>query len=585
MEYRNENLIAIRAEMKKRNLKGYLIVTGDPHNSEEPAAYFGAERRYACPFSGDNAYVLITEEEALLWTDGRFFISAEKELKGSPYKLMKMATPGYPSLEEYLNANDIYPLGTNFLMFAENSIKDLSKGGKEVVDCDLSFLMEDRPALSKDKLWRFDGEEYNTLSREEKIDAVFTDAKKKGAKAALVSTLDDIAWILNIRGNDVAYTPVFYSYLYIEEEGAHLFVEEGRVDFTLPRVKLHPYGEIDAFLEAHKEVPTLVDPDRLNAHIYRLFAKPVNGRIASNLMKAIKGEKEIANIIKAQEQDGVALLKFIAYWESHKDDKTLSEFDYAKKLGEYRAEGKDYIEDSFQTIAAYGPNAAMMHYAPNEEVASLVDGSGQELLVDSGGQYFGGTTDTTRTFLHGEPTDEYRHDYTLTLKSVIALSRAVFLEGTPGTCLDFASREIMWREGLDYKCGTGHGVGYLLPVHEGPNGFRYRLMPGKDDSAPNVPGMVTTVEPGVYKEGKYGIRIENNLLTVFSHETNDGRFFKFKNVTFVPIETKALDLSMMSDEEIGYLNSYHQEVREHLTPYVSGDLLSLLLRLTSPLKR
>ena len=585
MSYQNENLTLIREEMKKRGLKGYLIVTGDPHSSEEPAPYFAAERRFACPFTGDNAYVLITEKEALLWTDGRFFISAEQELVGTPYKLMKMSTPGYPSLEEYLVEEDVYPLGTNFLMVAENSIKSIEKKGKAVVDTDLSFLMKDRPELNKSKLWRFDDPKFNTLTRTQKIEEIRQKTQNIEISAILISTLDDIAWILNIRGNDVPYTPVFYSYLYIGNSEVHLFVEPGRIDFGMEGINVHPYDELETFLNKYADLATLVDPDRLNAHVYRLLKNPVRGRIPSNMMKAVKGPKEIENIIRVQEQDGVALLKFIAFLETNKDNKTLTEWDYAKKLQEFRKENPDYIEDSFQTIAAYGKNAAMMHYAPTEKSSDVVDGSGIQLLLDSGGQYYGGTTDTTRTFLMGKPTEEYKKDYTLTLKSVIALSRAVFLEGTPGTCLDFAARDIMWKEGLDYKCGTGHGVGYLLPVHEGPNGFRYRIVPGKDDWCANVPGMITTVEPGVYKKDKYGIRIENNLLTVFDHETSDGKFFSFANVTFVPIETKALNLDLLSDLEILYLNEYHKMVFDHLSPMVSGELLDLLTRLTSPLVR
>lgn len=300
-------------------------------------------------------------------------------------------------------------------------------------------------------------------------------------------------------------------------------------------------------------------------------------------MKAVKGPKEIENTKRIQAEDGVALLKFIDFLDKHKGE-GLSEWDYAVKLGEFRKEGPSYIEDSFETIAATGPNAAMMHYAPSEAKNSLVK-DGPELLVDSGGQYWGGTTDTTRTFLVGNSTPEFIRDYTLTLKSLIALSSCIFLEGSTGRPIDMMAREIMWKNGMDYKCGTGHGIGYLNVVHESPNGFRYRASKGKDDGATIVPGMITSIEPGVYKAGKYGIRIENDILAVPAFSTPDGNFFKFENLTYVPIETSCLDLNLLTQEEIDYLNDYHQLVYEKLSPLVSGHLLDVLKEKTKPVHR
>lgn len=581
-----KHLDEVRSYMKKDGLKAYLVVTGDPHDSEEPAPYFGAERKWFCPFSGDNAFLLITLDKAFLWTDGRFFISAAQELKGSTIELMKMGTAGYPTLDEYVHGNHLYPLGTNETMISPSFLKGLTHKDSVIVDKDYSFLVKDRPALCDEKIWKFDDPKYNTLTREEKIANIRKEIEKKDAEAHLITTLDDIAWILNLRGNDVECTPVFYSYLYISlKEGVHLFVNPKRIDYEIKGVTIHPYEDIDKFLKEHSEVPTLADETKCNAHVYNILKHPVNGRAPSNLMKAIKGPVEIENIRSIQEEDGVALLKFIAFIDKNKDKK-LNEWQYAEELGKYRAEGKRFFELSFTTIAACGPNAAMMHYAPSKDVHSVVDPDNTiELLVDSGGQYYGGTTDTTRTFLIGKPTEEYIHDYTLTLKAVINLSRTIFLEGSSGTTIDIRAREIMWEEGMDYKCGTGHGVGYVLPVHEGPNGFRYRAAAGKDDQSQNVPGMVTTIEPGVYKEGKYGIRIENNLLTVPAFKTTDGQFYKFETITYVPIETKALDLSLLSDEEIKWLNDYHKEVYDRLSKHVDGELLKVLKDKTRPIHR
>ncbi len=583
VSYSDSHVDLLRKQMKKDGLKAHLIVTGDPHNSEEPAAYFAAERHYFCPFEGDNAFVIVTENEALLFTDGRFFVSAEKELKGSYFKLMKLYTPGYPSPEEYILEQGLYPLGTNFLLISPEEEKTLKKGG-EVRDVDYSSLLEERPPLPKSKLWRFDDPEFNDLSREEKLDKVCECIKKEGAEAHLLTTLDDIAYLLNVRGNDIPYTPVFYSYLYLSlKEGVHLFLEEGRLDFPLPGVQIHPYESLFAFLKERENVPTLIDPSQANAKVCALLKNQIHAPSPSHLMKAIKGPKEIENIKRAQAEDGVALLKFIDFLDSHKDE-GLSEWDFAKKLGEFRKEGRHYIEDSFQTIAATGPNAAMMHYAPSEKVHDVVK-NGPELLVDSGGQYYCGTTDTTRTFPIGKLTSEFIHDYTLTLKSVIALSSCLFLEGSSGRPIDMMARQIMWKEGLDYKCGTGHGIGYVNVVHESPNGFRYRVSKGKDDGCEIAPGMITSIEPGVYKAGKYGIRIENNILAVKAFSTPDGNFFRFENITYVPIDTSALDLSMMSDEEIEYLNQYHALVREKLSPLVEGHLKDVLIKKTLPVHR
>lgn len=583
ISYHDSHVDLLRKQMKKDGLKAYLIVTGDPHNSEEPAAYFAAERHYFCPFTGDNAYVIITEREALLFTDGRFFVSAEKELEDSCFKLMKLYTSGYPSPEEYIHQNNLYPMGTNFLLISPEEKKELEKGG-EVRDVDYASFVENRPPLPNGKLWPFDEPGFNDLTRREKLEKVKEGIRKAGAEAHLLTTLDDIAYLLNIRGNDIPYTPVFYSYLYVSlKEGTHLFLEDGRLDFSLGGIQVHPYDALQGFLREREGIPTLIDPSQANARICSLLKNQIQAPSPSRLLKAIKGPKEIENIKRAQAEDGVALLKFIDFVDCHKDDR-LSEWDFALKLGEFRKEGKHYIEDSFQTIAATGENAAMMHYAPSEEVHDVVD-EGPELLVDSGGQYYCGTTDTTRTFPLGKVTLEFIHDYTLTLKSLIALSNCLFLAGSTGRPIDMMARQIMWKEGMDYKCGTGHGIGYVNVVHESPNGFRYKASKGKDDGCEIAPGMIASVEPGVYKTGKYGIRIENNILAVKAFSTSDGDFFRFENVTYVPIDTSALDLSIMSAEEIEYLNQYHALVREKLSPLVEGHLKEVLIQKTEPVHR
>ncbi len=572
------HLEQLRKKMREDGLKAYLVTTGDPHDSEGPAEYWLAERQYFCPFTGENAYFLCTLEEAFLYCDGRFFVAAKKQLEGSTIKMMKMDTPGYPSLHELIKEKDLYPIGVNYLVNSPSFADSLGMS----VDVDYSSLVEDRPALPYEPIRRFDMEGLNTLTRDEKIENVRKELSDKGDKAVLITTLDDIAWILNLRGNDIECTPTFYSYLYISMDEVVLFVEPGRIDFDLGQVQVRPYEDIESFLRERSEIRTLADGGRCNKRLYSILHNVHDSVVPSTIMKAIKGSVEIENTKSIQAEDGVAMLKFIKYLEEHKAER-LSEWDYAKVLNGYRAEGKRFMELSFPTIAAFGSNAAMMHYGPSEEVHDFYEGQ-VELLVDSGGQYYGGTTDTTRTFLMGEPTEEFVHDYTLTLKSVIALSKSIFLEGTPGVCIDYSAREIMWREGLDYKCGTGHGVGYCSNVHEGPNSFRPRIRKGGQATA-IVPGMITTVEPGVYKAGKYGIRIENNLLTVLDRTTPDGTFYRFETITYVPIDTRPLDLSIMSQEEIDWLNQYHQIVFDKLSPLVEGELLEFLKEKTKPVSK
>lgn len=565
MNIYDERLALLRAEMQNNGVKAYLVLTGDPHNSETPLPYYGAERKYFCPFSGDNAYLLITEKEALLWTDGRFFISAKQELTGTSIRLMEMGTPGVPTLNEYLAAHSLFPLATSFLIAPIGLVESLKKLG-EVQDLSFDYLVTDKPALPNDPLLELSldiaGE-----SAESKIARV--KGQLKEAKAVLISTLDDIAYLTNLRGHDIPYAPLFHSYLYLGEEDV-LFVDPSRVPASYKASKVKPLDELLPYLKTVKDIPTLLDKNNLNAELYYLFANPIDGASPSRLMKAIKNPVEIKNTISTQIKDGTAVLRFQKELERRlKEEGATNEWDMALYLHGCRERNEGFIEESFENISSVGSNAAMMHYAPSEDKYSPVTTDSVALLLDSGGTYFGGTTDTTRTFPI-KPSEEFIHDYTLTLKSLIALSKAVFISGSNGRCLDGLAREVMWKEGLDYKCGTGHGVGYMNVVHEGPNAFRYKDA-GRHDGADIVPGMITTVEPGVYKEGKYGIRIENNLLCIPAFTNECGTFFKFQTITYVPIETSCLDLTMLNQEEKDWLNNYHAEVKEKLSPLLNAE--------------
>ena len=571
MLFKKENLKKLQSFIKENNLEGYLIFTSDPHDNEYVASHFLDVRKYFCPFSGSAAEVLITKNEAYLFTDGRYWIQAEKEIKDSGYTLIKKGDKNVPSLLEFIKKNNISPLGVNLFDMKMCEYEEFINSKIEIKDLDISSLIDNLSALSKEKVFKLD-KDLTTLTYKEKIIEIYKRIEEKGAKANLVTTLDDIAFILNLRGNDIPNNPVFYSYLYLSKEfGNHLFINKEKLDFEIEEINIHPYEEIVDFIKKHSNVPTLLSKNRVNAKIYSLFNNVIDVSNPSYLMKATKGEKEIENTKKIQAIDGLALLKFQKYLEEN-IDKNLSEYDYSEKLKEYRLSSPLCFELSFETIAAVGSNAAEMHYAPTKEKHSIVSKDNIELLVDSGGQYYGGTTDTTRTFLIGKPTDEFIHDYTLTLKALINLSKTIFLEGSTGQTIDIRSREFMWQEGMDYKCGTGHGVGYILNVHEGPNGFRYKRVKDRDDGSEIIPGMITTIEPGVYKANKYGIRIENNLLCVKAFETSDGNFFKFETITYVPIETRCLDLSIMNKEEIEWLNTYHKLVYDKLSPLIKEDI-------------
>ncbi len=576
----------LQNEIKNKGLKAYLIVMSDPHASEYVASRFSAERLFFCPFTGDAGQLLVTEDNAYLFTDGRFFIQAEKELASYPFVLMRIGEKNVPSLTDFIKEKDLYPLGVNTLNISENFYKTIALKDKKVVDVDYAQkFIKNRPSLSKEKIYELDSK-LNSLTYKEKIDAICLEMNKIGVEANLITTLDDIAYILNMRGKDIECNPVFYSYLYVSHvHGTHLFIDLDKLDYRLEGVEVHPYDEITSFLKEHRNVRTLVDSSKVNAKLFNILSNPIEGKNPSYLMKSIKGEIEIKNTKEIQELDGVALVKFIDFLNKN-IEKNLTEYQYAEELKKYRLENERCFDLSFGTIAAVGANAAEMHYSPSEEKSSVVSSSSQELLVDSGGQYYGGTTDTTRTFAIGkELSSEYIHDYTLTLKSVIALSTSIFMRESTGQTLDIKAREIMWKEGMDYKCGTGHGVGYILNVHEGPNGFRYKRVAERDDGNMLVPGMITTVEPGVYKQDKYGIRIENNLLCVPAFETDMGVFYKFETITYVPIDTRALDLSIMTDEEITWLNDYHKMVFEHLSSHMSSELIEVLGELTKPIKR
>ena len=572
----------LREIMKKYNINYYIIPSSDPHQSEYVAEYYRG-RAEVSGFTGSAGTLLVGENEAKLWADGRYFIQAAEQLKGSGIDLMKIATPGYDTINEWIekNVKESEVLGFDGSCYSTNQYKDLlkiSKKNKFNINMDKDLLEEvwnDRPSLPEDKIFIHD-EIYAGKSASEKINEVRKSMKESEVQSYLLTSLDDIAWLFNIRGNDILFNPVALCYAIITEETANLYINKDKVDNEVKEklenesVSIYDYNEIE---DAVKDISgtVLIDPAKVNAKLYSLLNCEIKEKlnITTNL-KAIKNEVEIANFENAHIKDGVAMVKFIKYLKETVGKEKVTEITASEKLSELRSQGELAKGDSFGTIAGYKEHAAMMHYSATPESDYELKEEGL-FLVDSGGQYLDGTTDITRTFVLGNITEEEKRDFTLVLKGHINLSKAKFLKGATGCNLDVLARGPLWEKGLDYKCGTGHGVGFFLNVHEGPQGIR-----PNGNTVPLEPGMILTNEPGVYKEGKFGIRIEN-IMVVVREESNDcGEFYRFETISYCPIDLNGVDVTLLNNDEKEWLNSYHKKVYDKLSPYLNNDEKELL---------
>lgn len=579
------NLEKFREAMEKENIDYYIIPSSDSHQSEYVAEHFKG-REFISGFTGSAGVLLVGLKEAFLWTDGRYFIQAERELNGSGISLMKMRTPGYPTIEEWIKKNikSKKTLGFDGRLFSVNQYKgflDISKENNFSINMDndlLKNIWEARPELPKSKIFLHE-EVYSGKYASEKLQEVRKHMKEKDAKNYIISSLDDIAWLCNIRGNDVKFNPVALSYVLINENYANLYINNAKIDDnTKEKLKnegfeIYEYDEIEEHVKLIED-RTIIDPNKLNAKIYSCLSsdvKVINEMNITTKLKAIKNEVEIANTEKSQVRDGVAMVKFIKWLKDNLGKEKITEISASKKLTEFRSKGENYKGDSFGTIAGYKEHAAMMHYSATEATDYEIKQEGM-FLVDSGGQYLDGTTDITRTFILGNITEEEKRDFTLVLKGHIDLSTAKFLKGTTGVNLDILARRPLWNYGIDYKCGTGHGVGYFLNVHEGPQGIR-----PEGNSTVLKPGMIITNEPGVYKEGKHGIRIENTLLVVKDINSEEfGEFYKFKTISYCPIDLNGVVIEMLTNEERDWLNNYHKIVFEKLSPYLNDEEIEFL---------
>lgn len=577
----NERVSKLRSLMKDRDIAAYIVNTADPHQSEYVAECYKG-RIWISGFTGSAGTVVITENEAILWTDGRYFIQAENELEGSEYELYKMATLGYPTYVEWLkdNLNEGDALGFDGKTLAQSEVESLQKEFKEkdirfIDEYDLiGEIWEDRPAIPKGEAFLHQVK-YTGKTGRQKIEEVREEMKKQDVDYFLIGSLDDIAWLYNIRGKDVKNNPVVISYGLISMNKAYLFVDDDKINKEVAAFLKENDVEIKGYEDVIKYVNSIetgskvfLDKKRINRWIYKAIPSQttiIHGMDITTRLKGIKNPTEIQNQRNAYIKDGVAITKFLYWLDKNIGNIEISEMSAEAKLLEFRQEQEGFIEPSFDTISAYKANAAMMHYSASEISNAILKQEGL-YLVDSGGQYFDGTTDITRTVALGPITDEEKRDFTLTLKGHTNLGNARFLHGSTGHSLDVLARYPLWQEGIDYKCGTGHGVGFLLNVHEGPH-----RIAAVANSVVLEEGMIVSIEPGVYKAGRHGIRIENIVVVEEDIKTESGQFMKFETLSFVPIDLDAVDVNLLSENERIWLNEYHKEVYSKLSPYLGEE--------------
>lgn len=590
-----ERIAQLRAQMRKREIAVYVIPTADFHDSEYVGAHFKA-RAYMTGFTGSAGTAVITQTEAGLWTDARYFLQAGKQLEGTGVTLYKMGEEGVPTIEEYLEQvlSEGDCLGFDGRVVSGHcgskwrEIAQRKKGSVYVKEDLVDLIWQDRPALPKEPAWILE-EKYAGKTVQEKIRDVRRVIKEKGATLYLMTSLYDIAWLLNVRGNDIEYVPVVLSYLSVSGDSCIWFVQEEALDDKVKgylaenQIQTRPY---ESFYTYVKEIDAsecvLMNTSVVNYRICNSIdtrVKVIDEADPTEQMKSIKNESEVANVRAAHVKDAVAMCKFMFWLKKNVGKIPMTEISVSDYLEKLRSEQEGYIELSFETICGYGAHGAIVHYAATPDTDMELKPEGL-LLVDSGGHYLEGTTDITRTFALGPVTEEMKGDFTRVCRSNINLANARFLHGCSGMNLDIIARAPFWDVEMDYKHGTGHGVGYVLNVHEGPNGFRWKVSPERSEGSVLEAGMITTDEPGIYLEGKYGIRTENELLCCEGNKNEFGQFMYFENITYVPIDLDALDPKQMSQEEKARLNDYHKLVFDTVSPYLEGEELDFLKKYT-----
>lgn len=580
IQFRLEKL---RNLMNDRKIDAYIIPTSDPHQSEYISDYYKT-REFISGFTGSAGTVVVTKDKAGLWTDSRYFLQAERELENSGIDLYRMGIDGEDTIEDFLlnEVNEFGKIGFDGNCYSYKDYKNLSlsMGSRALVyDIDyISQIWNDRPSLSKELVWIYE-EDFVGESFESKLKRLRKKMEDLDCSYTFIGAPEDVCYLLNIRGNDIKYTPVVLSYLLISQDQVHLCIDKDKLNtelldyFEKNKIKVHNYEAINNLLGTIKGKNRIyIDPDRTNINIYDSINSNVRVKTGINitsLMKSIKNNIELENEKKAYILDGVTLVKFFNWVKIGTRTGSLNEIIASKKLHDLRSENETFIEDSFETIAGYKENAAIVHYAPSNIGSKTLKEEGL-LLVDSGGHYKEGTTDITRTIALGKLTEEEKIDYTLVLKSHIALMTAKFLNKTNGQRLDMIAKYPLWKAGKDFSHGTGHGVGFTLGVHEGPQRI------SKFDNTEFVENMTTSIEPGLYISGKHGIRIESEVYVKEAFENEFGKFLQFENLTYVPIDTKPIAMDMMENWEINWLNEYNKKCEELLSPYLEGSDLEYL---------
>lgn len=588
-----ERLAALREEMKKRDVAIYVVPTSDFHESEYVGTHFKA-RKFITGFTGSAGTAVITMTEAGLWTDGRYFVQAAKQLEGTTVTLYRMGEDGVPTVNEYIK-NTLKEggcIGFDGRVINGHWGEELKKiadekQGSLYVDEDLiDLIWKDRPAMSCEKAWILD-EQYSGRSTADKMAAVRAEMDKKGATVHLMSSLYDIAWLLNVRGNDISYVPVVLSYLAMTKDSCIWFLQEEIVDEKLRGyleengIQTKPYDSFYDYVKTLANETILMNRSVVNYRICNNIAdsnKIIDDVDPTTPLKAVKNKVEVNNTRNAHIKDAVAMCKFMYWLKKNVGKIPMTEISASDYLASLRAQQEGFLDLSFDTICGYADHGAIVHYAatPESDVALKPEGL---LLVDSGGHYLEGTTDITRTFALGPVTDEMKADFTRVCRSNMNLANVRFLHGCTGRNIDIVAREPLWEAGMDYKHGTGHGVGYVLNVHEGPNSFRWQSSTVSKECVFEE-GMITTDEPGIYIEGKYGIRTENELVCHKGEKNEFGQFMYFENITYVPIDLDAIDPDQMTSTEKNRLNAYHENVYRVVSPFLEGEELAWLKKAT-----
>lgn len=589
-----ERLELLREEMNKHNIYAYIIPTGDYHDTEYVCEHFAC-RKYISGFTGSAGTLVVLKDKAALWTDGRYFIQAAEQLKDTGIDLMKISQPETISLEKYItdSLKEGESVGFDGKVVTTKDYRQWLKTFdfhhlKVVNDVDLvNEIWSDRPSLPSTNTFHYD-EKYAGYAIDKKLEMVREKMEELHARSMVITRLDEIAWLFNLRAKDIPCFPVALAYAVVTLNGGSIYIDDSRLDdvssdlFEKNNIDTLPYNQI---YEDVKRLPTpvLYDPSTVNSLLGSLIPAPSVEEVSPIiLMKACKNEVELKNTKNAHLKDAVAVTRFIYWLKRNVGLQTITEVSAQEKLMAYRRRQQLYIEDSFDTICAYKEHAALMHYKadPNKETELEKEGM---LLVDSGGQYMDGTTDITRTIVLGPISKEERKWFTLALRGHIRLAKATWLYGCRGVNLDILARGPLWDENMDYQCGTGHGVGHLSSVHEAPNGFRWRIVPERNDNCILEEGMIQSNEPGVYVEGEFGIRHENEYVVVKGEKNFYGQFMHMECLTYVPFDRDGIDTSLLTKDELKWINDYHKEVFDRISPYMGVDEYKWLKEVCHPI--